>query len=1069
MPTRIWKFLTTDIKGLVAGETGSVGLEAANGVLRLAAKLQSEGPQSQELGPMVGQITSLLDIFNLPLGKFISVHLPYEAIAGDLLQFYRDKTQKEPSLGHCVCLISQAAYLESITTLLGSPKLRPWIQQVGQEPVSPRVAEGLHQLGKLILSEEDVRIAIIDFGNCRLARAFTQLFLTRLTQLGLKADSARAIAQRATQLTEQRMRAPLKNSGERVQRLIEWYRIGGRAALRTYLSIDAYLHEMIRPMGDENPESFSIQELYVPPQAQLLARDGKPRSEQMTLSLQQWVQDWLDNPRRLEQVLFIEGEAGRGKTTFCQMFADWARIHLHPNWTPILVQVRDVPPPGKPLESWRFDDWLSQAIGRDFTQDDPNWLAAANVRFLFIIDGVDTLGLSQQPGATLEQFLEQVGQFQKNCASYLEREHRVLLTGRSLSLLDRQLSVPDNIERLEILPMDDALQRGWLQQLAKRAGFRPEQLKEFLTDPLLPQSIRDLSQEPLFLGFLAAMFYGGVLDASSFEAVSEAGAKVKFFTQLMDWVIAQSEISPLGLTPEQLRLMLREAGLCSVQLGTETVPLRVIEKRLAGGDDGAMPEISTLETEPEELSAPLPGTLVIRPAMMPLPIATIQADLKTQHVAALTLSHRSFSQFLFAEQLCIGLEQWSRLRNPGTETADVDWEIYDLLGYGGLTQEIVQGLLVLLDRSPTFEPEALFHRLQDFYLRWANGSIIDEHPPTLPQRKMQQLRRQQQYREQPLGQRQVDAYTGFNVMVLLLELNRYGRVRDELKQKIIFYPTGRATKAPERLLNIIQYGQCVGPQSFGRIVGPFLSGVHLSGANLSGTDLRGVNLSGADLSGTNLSGTDLRQADLRGADLSGANLSGANLDGANLRRVSLSRAMLAGATLIRALLSNADMIGALFHGADLSGADLSLADLSLADLRGAVLNQADLSLADLRSASLNCASLQKALLNRASFNSADLRCAELCGANLSLADLSQANLSLADLSQANLSLADLSQANLTSAVVRGTDLSGADLTRAQLQSIVSDEHTQWEGVRGVERSLLIADDWLADSNLPLLS
>lgn len=1043
MSTQIWKFLTTDIKGLIAGDPLPVGIEAADSVLRLAAKLEDEGPQSQELGPIVGQITSLLDIFNLPLGKFVALSLPFEAIARDLLQFYRDKTSQEPNLHHCVCLISQASYLESIKVILSSPKLRPWLAKIGQEPISPRVAEGLKDLGQLVLADEDVRLALIDFPTSQLAKAFSSLFATRLTQLGLKESVARTIAQRAAQLTEQRMRIPFNNSGERVQRLIEWYRIGGRAALGKYLSIDSYLDEVIqfrRDSGSPLADVFTLQELYVPPEVRELNLAGQPRQKNVTLSLQQCIQDWLENDGDPEQILFVEGEAGRGKSTFCKMFADWARIHLHPGWTPVLIQMADVSPPSK-----NFQTWMSEAIARDFTRNDPNWLSAPNVRFLFIIDGIDALNLSPEPGTTLEQFLEQVSQFQREGVSYLEREHRIVLTGRPLSLLDRQLIVPNNIKRLELLPMNEALQQSWVQQLARRTGYRPEEFREFLQDPYLPESIRDLSQEPLFLGLLAAMYYQGKLLHNLFAEASEAGAKVQFFTRLMDWVIEESELVTLGLEPKQLRAMLREAGLCSVQLGTETVALTAIEARLAGSS-----WLGNSDSETPDLSAPLPGKLTIQPALMPLPVATIQSPSCSQHVAALTLSHRYFSQFLFAEQLRVGLEKWAQLRKPGTETAEVDWEIYDLLGYGGLTQEVVQLLMVMLDQSSSFEPEALFHRLQDFYLRWAAGQIIDEEPPTLPQRKMQQLRKQQQYREKPLGQRQVDAYTGFNVLILLLELNRYASVRETLKQKIIFYPTGRTTMArsPDRLLHIIQIGQCLSSSAFSDIVGPFLSGVHLSGANLRGTNLRHVNFSGGDLSGANLNGADLRHADLRGADLSGANLNGANLSQANLKRISLSRAILTGATLIQAFLSNADLIGALFHGADLSGADLSLADLSLADLRGAVLNRADLSLTDLRSANLNSASLQEATLNRASFSKADLRSAWLHKANLSLADLSSADLSMADLNFANLSLADLSGAILNHADLRGADLSGADLSQTQLQGTRWDETTRWEGVRG---------------------
>ncbi len=45
-----------------------------------------------------------------------------------------------------------------------------------------------------------------------------------------------------------------------------------------------------------------------------------------------------------------------------------------------------------------------------------------------------------------------------------------------------------------------------------------------------------------------------------------------------------------------------------------------------------------------------------------------------------------------------------------------------------------------------------------------------------------------------LGQRQVDIYAGLNVMILLLELHRYAQERDEFKEQMIFYPSGKNQK-----------------------------------------------------------------------------------------------------------------------------------------------------------------------------------------------------------------------------------------------------------------------------------
>jgi hypothetical protein len=221
---------------------------------------------------------------------------------------------------------------------------------------------------------------------------------------------------------------------------------------------------------------------------------------------------------------------------------------------------------------------------------------------------------------------------------------------------------------------------------------------------------------------------------------------------------------------------------------------------------------------------------------------------------------------------------------------------------------------------------------------------------------MRLLKEQLPERDTPLGLRQVDVYTGLNVMILLLELHRYAKVKNELKDKIAFYPCGQPDTEEfgrTRLLCIIGYSQCLGAFAFNQILTVFLSGADLSRADLRGANLWranlwranlwranliGANLSGADLSGANLSGADFSGANLSGANLSGADLRGAYLTGANLSGTDLSGAYLTGAYLTGANLSGTDLSGANLSGADLSGADLSEADLSGANLSGADLN-----------------------------------------------------------------------------------------------------------------------------------
>ncbi|MEH2355275.1 pentapeptide repeat-containing protein [Nostoc sp.] len=360
----------------------------------------------------------------------------------------------------------------------------------------------------------------------------------------------------------------------------------------------------------------------------------------------------------------------------------------------------------------------------------------------------------------------------------------------------------------------------------------------------------------------------------------------------------------------------------------------------------------------------------------------------------------------------------------------MNWQIYDLLGFGRLTPEIVEYLMRLLTEKQDFSWEQLFKRLENFYHNWCKGKFIDSAKETLPQKKLQQL---QQYGIQGLGQREVDIYAGLNVMILLLELHRYAQGRDDLKQEIVFYPSGQtgADNFEEyQLTRVINYSDCFQLGTFSRVVGQFLSD-----ANLSGADLNGANLSDANLSYANLSGAYFGRANLSDANLSEANLSGAYFGLANLNSANLSDANLSGANLSGANLSRANLFLAVLGEANLSGANLSRANLFLA-----VLGEANLSGANFTGAELGEANLSGANLSRA---------------NLIFLDLSYVNLSSADLSGADLSRANLSDANLKGANLCGANLWGANLSRANLSQkswgdMRWDENTNWERVERLD-------------------
>jgi uncharacterized protein YjbI with pentapeptide repeats len=419
-------------------------------------------------------------------------------------------------------------------------------------------------------------------------------------------------------------------------------------------------------------------------------------------------------------------------------------------------------------------------------------------------------------------------------------------------------------------------------------------------------------------------------------------------------------------------------------------------------------------------------------------------------------------------------------------------EIYDVLGNGVLTSEIVEQVMSLFINDQKFRPVLLFQCLEDFYSRWCRGEFIDAAPSdNLPQKKMMAMTAQ----NMTVGLRQVDICTGLNVLILLLELHRYAQEQDDLQHQINFYPSTQPDTDnffTSQLLRVINYSDAIEIGNFSSVVGEFLRGGNFRGAYLGDANLTGVNFSGANLSGAylgdanltgaNLSNTNLTEADFGDANLSSANLSSANLSSADLSSANLSGVNLNGANLYRADLSHAD-----FSSANLSNADFNHANFSSANLRNANLSSANLTNAilfgtNLSDANLSRVNLSHADLCRADLSGADLRHAILNGTNLSdtilfSTNLSQAVLIAADLSYAKLNGAKLNDAKLNGAMFLGADLSGVDLTgvilndtdltgvilnganlsNANLEEMNWGENQQWEGVRGLETALNVPE------------
>ncbi|KST69027.1 hypothetical protein BC008_02840 [Mastigocoleus testarum BC008] len=1027
---KFWKFFRNDIGELAKKPSSATetGAEVSKTSLELAIAL---GLLGSSFAPAAVAVAGL----------------SFVGLASKGIKFYQDRTKDKLTLEECVAIASRLAYVESFERILC--KIKDSNQNLFTKIVLTKIEkiQALEELGELTenfqFDPEEARIAITCFRETKLAHDLNRHLSFSLRQAGLTPIEADILTQRIAWSTQRYMNQALAEANLEIfhgmsERLLQ--------ELEKYQSIDDYLEYEISKQPQEKvfAEDFTFQDIYVPLKAQPLNSNGEEDKQQKPVNLEFWANNLLQNPQKANQVIFIQGDPGRGKSVFCRMFANWVRQNLYPVWTPVLVCLRDI----EAFEK-QFENTLRAVVDRDFANSDRGWLTDKNIRYLFLLDGFDELLMEGRTSGGLEKFLKQVGVFQESCQRNPEKGHRVLITGRTLALQSIERNMPANLERVKILPMDEDIQEQWFQKWSVQVGDdKATAFEQFLANQKCPTRVRELAQEPLLLYLLAAMHRDGELTEEMFAiskdtTYSVSTSKILIYQKSLDWVLTKQrpEILQREITEqdtEDLRYILTEAGLCVVQSGDECAAMSMIEKRLKGDE--------TAKNFLEEARRHI-GDNPLRNALAAFYLQPVR------QTGSVEFAHKSFSEFLFSERLKENIESWTdpkankKGRGFNIPQEQMDWEIYDLLGYGGLTPEIVEYLMGLVTASEHFRPVELFRRLEDFYQRWCDGEFIDDYAETLPQKKSRQLHEE----NIELGQRQVDIYAGLNVMILLLELHRYAQEQNDLKEQIIFYPSGQAKNNwTFKLRRIINYSDAIRFRTFNSVVGQYLSYADLRFVYLSSVDLRGVYLSGADLSSANLRRAYLSSADLTNIDLSNSDLSGANLVGANLVGANLIGANLVGANLIGANLSCANLVGAKLNSVDLSRANLMDADLSSANLSSANLirtnfSRANLSIANLISVNLNSANLSSANLVSANLSRANLSSANLSSANLSRAKLINTNLISTDFSDADLSGADLSRAYLSRAY-----LSRAYLSDELFGDIHWDENTNWEGVRGLE-------------------
>jgi hypothetical protein len=112
MTNNLWKKIWRDHSVEIPWSEAVVnGAETGKAVLEMANFVQ-ENQKLAEFAPLIGKISSLLDVLNLPMVQFLSPTLTFVPLGLKLLQSLSDNKQ-DPNMEACVAIIATTAYLDS--------------------------------------------------------------------------------------------------------------------------------------------------------------------------------------------------------------------------------------------------------------------------------------------------------------------------------------------------------------------------------------------------------------------------------------------------------------------------------------------------------------------------------------------------------------------------------------------------------------------------------------------------------------------------------------------------------------------------------------------------------------------------------------------------------------------------------------------------------------------------------------------------------------------------------------------------------------------------------------------
>ncbi len=633
------------------------------------------------------------------------------------------------------------------------------------------------------------------------------------------------------------------------------------------------LHEYISKPYTVLKEPFALKDIYIELNATELIKNPKKEIQNNndssvnrgeTKPLTEWVLNDLNNS---DQIFFIQGDPGMGKSIFCRSLA--AKIvEEHSDWIPVLIKLSD----GFKLDC-DIEDAIFNAVRSHFNLNDE---LLRKQKFVFILDGFDELVLSGTNNNSLKYFFDRLSKFRQTCDES-QRKFKIVLTGRPMRIKDVYSEIPNDFFRLEIDRLDTPLINKWLSNW--KILFGEEETESFTKFLKVGgtfgngenSDIGNLAKEPLLLYMLATMHRNGAIS----EKILKKASRIKIYDCAVCWATGDEEydethrkneqLKRLDIQPKDLRELLKETSLCIFHSGELYASIEKIKRRLKNYDSQITDKL--FESNPDKETDAIYTIL-----------AEFYFKKNEKHTGNVEFIHRSFGEYLTAERMADMLIQIGKIENNKYtyKLETIAQDFYDIFLPQIITREIQEFVMDILKErlKEKSDFKSITDRLYRFYIEFSNGRWIDEGC----------TKKAMNDHDIKHGLLKSEAIVAINLFTLLCLLYK------ELPEEEKFIICGSEKEFDQfRFRRLIGLCELIGPFEFISNVGRLLENINLRGADLRFADLVGADLRGTDLVGANLVIADLRGTDLVGAYLWDADLRGADLRGANCKNMKIAK------------------------------------------------------------------------------------------------------------------------------------------------------------------------------------